>query len=151
MNKMVVLALIFALSGCAYTVPTSLKNNPNIVISDDGVNGQPAFKSIVFIRPSSSSSYVEQCLLKEAGGSVSLIREVYSVTGQSAYVSNSLRRSIPFQYSLSLRPEEGVYRFEKIRFNEDEVGGPLFASEAVDAEKAYAEMEAIVGRIQSCL
>lgn len=151
LNKTYIMFLFIFLSACASSVPKALIDNPGVVISNDGVNNQPAFKSVTFNRASTQVTLADKCLFKETGSHSVSIEGVYSVTAQSAYRSDSLRRSIPFQYGLSVSPRDGIYRFENIRFNEGQLGGPLFASEAIDADRAYTEMESIAGRVYACL
>lgn len=59
--------------------------------------------------------------------------------------------SIPFQYGLSFDSGKGSYVFKEVRFNEGKLGGPLYATESVNSEEAYKEMESLVGRIDECL
>lgn len=76
---------------------------------------------------------------------------IHSVTAQLAYRSNTMRRSIPFQYNLSFDNTEGSYVFKEVRFNEGQLGGPLYAIESLNSEEAYREMERLVDRINLCL
>lgn len=151
MNKKVVIFSFVFLSACANNVPKSLTDNPNVVITNEGLNNYPAFKSITFNHPDKKDKYAEKCLLKETGSAAVSIGDVYSTTAQGAYRSVSLRRSIPFQYNLSIIPGNGIYRFEQIRFNEGQLGGPLYASTSFNSEQAYNEMEAISKRVYDCL
>lgn len=138
-------------SGCSHKIPQFLADNPNVVISNDGLNNTPAFKILRFDRASSESGFIEQCMSRETGGNVVQIGNIYSVTGQLAYRASSMHGSIPFQYGLSFDGGRGSYVFKEVRFNEGKLGGPLYATESVNSEEAYREMESLVGRIDECL
>lgn len=151
-KKLMVIAVSTAfLTGCATKVSTDLTSNPNVVISNIGANNWPAFEQVRFSRSSTLETHAEACMQKITGTSPANIRDEYSVTAKTVYISEGMKRSIPFQYSLTLTPEEGTYLFEDIRIHEGELGGPLPAGNAFNGEQAYAQMESIVERIQDCL
>lgn len=156
MKKIILVGAMATIAGCigGTKIPNSLAENPLVIISPNGSHGNPAFVSVEFRRAKVSPELAAACMAKSVD-SVELapvhIGNAFTISGQSAYQAPQLVNSIPFRYTLTLVPLGATYLFERIRFNEGHVGGPLTAINAYGAEYAYAEMEAIVARIDSCL
>jgi hypothetical protein len=142
---------LLLLSGCITTeVSPLIAGKPGIVTVLGEGNTESFLDSVTFIRPPVSGERASICLSQNVDGLEAAPvqdRGVSTASGTSSYYMESLRFKNDFRFTLTVNPREASYRFSRLMGKIRAVS----AHEQFNPEAAYAEMEVIVNRIDTCL